>query len=152
MSVEVWHQQQERIARLASALENYHLYAARHRKDEWAQHILLFGTDARVAGSPMRDARPEEVEWNKAQAAIALKVPRSGIPELDAMIRESRRLDAMEKIAAAMVSSIDSAENYDRLRNHAGSLGLKVSQWIALDSVKQADALLAASEKEERKC
>ena len=86
--------------------------------------------------------------FDKAQAAIALKVPMSGIPELDAMIRESRRLDAMEKIAAAMVSSIDSAENYDRLRNHAESLGLKVSQWIAIDSVKQADALLAASEKE----
>ena len=32
-------------------------------------------------------------DWNKAQAAIDLRVPRSGIPELDAMIRESRRLD-----------------------------------------------------------
>ena len=28
-------------------------------------------------------------DWNKAQAAIALKVPRSGIPELDDMIRRA---------------------------------------------------------------
>lgn len=82
----------------------------------------------------------------RQHAAITLRVPMSGDPELDAMIREARRMDAAEKIAAAMVSSIDSEDNYDRLRNHAASLGMKVSRWIAADAIKQADALLAASE------
>ena len=137
MSVEVWHQQQESIARLEYALENCRLYAARHRKEEWAQHILRFCTDARVAGSPMRDARPEEVEWNKAQAAIDLKVPMSGIPELDAMIRESRRLDmataAMQGMLSCPIQPQSGADMYAR------------------DAYEIADALLAASGKEERK-
>ena len=55
MSVEVWHQQQESIARLEYALENCRLYAARHRKEEWAQHILRFCADAEVVGSPTRE-------------------------------------------------------------------------------------------------
>lgn len=36
-------------------------------------------------------------------AAIALKVPNSGTDWLDAMIRESRRMDAVPQIAAALV-------------------------------------------------
>lgn len=44
----------------------------------------------------------------------------------------------------AIVSSIDSEENYQRLKGHASARGLKVSQWIANDAVKQADAILAA--------
>lgn len=63
---------------------------------------------------------------SKAQAAIALKVPRSGIPELDAMIRESRRLD----MATAAMRGTTTPEL----------------------CLLKADALLAASEKEERKC
>lgn len=77
---------------------------------------------------------------NKAQAAIDLKVPRSGIPELDAMIRESRRLDMA---TAAMVALIDA-----RTPNGFGS------GWpthVERDAVLLADALLAASGKEEEK-
>lgn len=51
--------------------------------------------------------------------------------------------------AAAMqgiVSSIDSEPNYQRLRGHAAALGLSVSQWIARDAYKQADAMIAARE------
>lgn len=44
----------------------------------------------------------------------------------------------------AIVSSIDSEDNYVRLRRHAEREGLKVSDWIARDAVKQADALIAA--------
>lgn len=58
----------------------------------------------------------------KAQAAIALKVPMSGIPELDDMIRESRRLD----VATAAMRDTTTPE------------------WCLL----KADALLAASGKE----
>ena len=43
-----------------------------------------------------------------------------------------------------IVSSIDSEDNYLRLRNHAMADGLTVSQWIARDAYKQADAMLAA--------
>ena len=74
-------------------------------------------------------------DWNKAQAAIDLRVPRSGIPELDAMIRESRRLDMA---TAAMKHIVATGENWDAI--------------TANRSFMLADALLAASEKEEGKC
>ncbi len=47
----------------------------------------------------------------------------------------------------AIVSSIDSEENYNRLKSIANYDGMSVSQWIARDGVKQADALLAELEK-----
>lgn len=46
----------------------------------------------------------------------------------------------------AMVSSIHNEEGFDRFRAHARAEGLSVSQWIARDSFKQADAMVAASE------
>ena len=76
-------------------------------------------------------------DWNKAQAAIDLRVPRSGIPELDAMIRESRRLDmataAMQGMLSCPIQPQSGADMYAR------------------DAYEIADALLAASEKEEGK-
>lgn len=45
-----------------------------------------------------------------------------------------------------MVSSIHDERGYDRLKLHAQVEGLTVSQWIARDSFKQADAMLAAGE------
>lgn len=77
-----------------------------------------------------------EKSLNKAQAAIDLKVPCSGIPELDDMIRESRRLDMA---TAAMVALIG---NELDCTNAA----------LAGRSYVVADALLAASGKEEGKC
>lgn len=41
-----------------------------------------------------------------------------------------------------MVGSIDSEENYLRLKSHATRDGLTVSQWISRDAIKQADALI----------
>lgn len=73
----------------------------------------------------------------KAQAAIALKVPRSGVPELDDMIRESRRLDMA---TAAMQGLIASSGDNDINPELCASF-----------SVRCADALLAASEKEQMK-
>lgn len=46
-----------------------------------------------------------------------------------------------------MVSSIHDERGYDRLKLHAQVEGLTVSQWIARDSFKQADAMLSAGEK-----
>lgn len=57
------------------------------------------------------------------------------------------------KAMQGMVSSIDSEENYRRLRGHAKKYGLSVSQWIARDAYKQADRMLEArnSQKEPTK-
>lgn len=37
------------------ALENCRLLAARHRKEEWAGHIMRFCKDAGLSGSPIRN-------------------------------------------------------------------------------------------------
>jgi hypothetical protein len=50
------------------------------------------------------------------------------------------------KTMQGIVSSIDSEANYHRLHGHAHAQGLKVSEWIARDAYKQADAMLAARE------
>lgn len=71
-------------------------------------------------------------DWNKAQAAIALKVPRSGIPELDDMIRESRRLDMATAAMQAMIGN---------------ELDCTIEALVGRSRVV-ADALLAASVKE----
>lgn len=48
------------------------------------------------------------------------------------------------KAMQGIVSSIDGEDNYRRLRGHATDAGLSVSEWIARDSYKQADAMLKA--------
>jgi hypothetical protein len=50
------------------------------------------------------------------------------------------------KAMQGIVGSIDSEESYDRLRGHARYVGLSLSQWIARDAYKQADAMLKARE------
>ena len=80
-------------------------------------------------------------DWNKAQAAIALKVPMSGIPELDAMIRESRRLD----MATAAMQGIIADPNVDG-SNHDTYAEFMAA--LANDSFDIADAMLAASGEE----
>lgn len=47
-----------------------------------------------------------------------------------------------------MVSSIHNEAAYQRLREHAARDGLNVSQWIARDSFKQADAMVVAGEQQ----
>lgn len=50
-------------ARTIPALENCRLFAARHRKEEWAQTILRFCAEGGATGSPLRElaAEPERV-------------------------------------------------------------------------------------------
>jgi hypothetical protein len=48
-----------RVAELEAALHNCRLLAAKHRKEEWAQHITRFCTNARVVGSVLRAALKE---------------------------------------------------------------------------------------------
>ena len=50
------------------------------------------------------------------------------------------------KAMQGIVSSIDGEDNYRRLRGHAAAAGLSVSEWIARDAYKQADAMLKARE------
>ena len=57
--------------------------------------------------------------------------------------RDKLRAEVAGGIAAAIVSTITNDEEYDRLYYLATRQGLKVSGWIARDSVKQADALMA---------
>jgi hypothetical protein len=56
------------------------------------------------------------------------------------MTRDDFAIAAMQ----AIITSIDSEANYRRLRGHAEREGLSVSQWIARDAYKQADAMLEA--------
>lgn len=53
------------------------------------------------------------------------------------------------KAMQGIVASIDSEENYQRLRAHAVRDGMSVSQWIARDAYKQADAMIAAGKQKE---
>ena len=50
------------------------------------------------------------------------------------------------KAMQGIVSSIDGEDNYQRLRGHATDAWLSVSEWIARDAYKQADAMLKARE------
>lgn len=50
------------------------------------------------------------------------------------------------KAMQGIVSSIDGESNYDRLRTHAGRQAMTLSQWIARDAYKQADAMMIARE------
>ena len=52
------------------------------------------------------------------------------------------------KAMQGIVSSIDGEANYQRLRGHATDAGLSVSEWIARDAYKQADAMIKAREGE----
>jgi hypothetical protein len=78
--------------------------------------------------------------WNhgmtlKEYAAVNLKVPRSGDPELDAMIRESVRRDFAEK---ALAGNVFGENVHDKAA-------------LAASCYKVADAMLAEWEKEEGK-
>ena len=43
------------VAKLWEALENCRLLAARHRKEEWASHILRFCSTVGVNANPLRE-------------------------------------------------------------------------------------------------
>ena len=76
-----------------------------------------------------------------AYAAIQLRVPMSGAPWLDAMIREARRMDAAEKAMQGFIARA------------AKDVGIELPGWqkaIGWLSVSVADALLAELGKERK--
>lgn len=42
------------VLELQAALENCRLFAARHRKEDWAKQVLIYCADAGISGSPLR--------------------------------------------------------------------------------------------------
>lgn len=61
MAGKAWDRFQRHTAEL-QALENCRLYAARHRKEDWAATILRFCAEGGATGSPLREAAPTVVE------------------------------------------------------------------------------------------
>jgi hypothetical protein len=95
-----------------------------------------------------------DAQWDHLHAAkeriAALLAPKDGGPAIpigSGDARDGTGMSLRDYLAAkamqGIVSSIDSEENYERLRGHAKAQGLTLSQWIARDSYKQADAMLA---------
>jgi hypothetical protein len=76
----------------------------------------------------------------KQYAAIHLKIPRSGDPEIDGMIRESRRTEFAEKMMKIVMDELMSwpeSAVHDDWQNY-----------VAYKSFRLADAMLAKWEKE----
>jgi hypothetical protein len=71
---------------MRDAMENCRLYAARHRKEEWARTILDFCKEAGVTGSPLRAAPAQ---------------PKLGDDLLSPMELEARKRDRAECAARA---------------------------------------------------
>jgi hypothetical protein len=47
---------EQALTKMINALANIRLFAARHRKEEWAKTILRFCAEGGAVGSPLRDA------------------------------------------------------------------------------------------------
>lgn len=61
----------------------------------------------------------------------------------NAKARERLRDEFAMRAMQGMVSTIDSEECYLRMAEHAAKQGKRVSEWIAVEAYKQADAMLA---------
>ena len=77
----------------------------------------------------------------------------TGGPAFPTNYRHSANYPGMElrdyfaaKAMQGVVSSIATEDDYRRLSGHASASGLTVSEWIARDAFKQADAMLKARE------
>ena len=64
------------------------------------------------------------------------------MPHVGMTLRDYFAAKAMQGV----VSSIATEDDYRRLSGHASASGLTVSEWIARDAFKQADAMLKARE------
>ena len=64
---------QAREQQYREALENCRLLAARHRKEEWAAHVLRFCGDAGVIGSPIRNTDTTALEAMIQKAGEVVK-------------------------------------------------------------------------------
>lgn len=62
------------------------------------------------------------------------------------MSEVSKRDYFATKTMQAMIASIDSESTYQRLKHLANGKGLTVSQWIAKEAYKQADAMMEESQ------
>lgn len=83
-------------------------------------------------------ATGEDVTVLDPRYAVSLKVPRSGIPELDAMIRESRRWDVA---VAAMQGLIDWGDN------RTNPLASAAEAFLHADALLRKHTLLAEADK-----
>lgn len=110
MAGKAWDRFQRHTAEL-QALENCRLYAARHRKEDWAATILRFCADGGATGSPLREAAPTVVErtsitetqskWGRLYTAANAVVTRAGAdgqisvhsPEPDSLMDKLHDLD-----------------------------------------------------------
>ena len=102
---------QQKAEPIRHALENCRLFAARHRKEEWAGHILRFCADSGAIGSTMRESvvQPDMVmvprEPTEAMLDAAMNRYKHVSPEAKArytqMHRENFRCDYKAMIAAA---------------------------------------------------
>ena len=70
-----------------------------------------------------------------------------GLPTHEAEFGLTKREMMAMHICAGISGSIDSEDCYRRIKIMAERCGVNVSQWIARDAVKQADALLAELER-----
>jgi hypothetical protein len=75
----------------------------------------------------------------KAEVALRLRVPRSGDPGIDAMIRESRRADIAQAVITGAFMGRGFFQTRDQYKNHVRAAFLL------------ADAMLAEWEKEAEK-
>jgi hypothetical protein len=62
-------------------------------------------------------------------AAIKLRVPRSGDPDLDAMIRESRRADFAGQIMAGTVDWMDSSVDRNSAKYAFSAADAMLAEW-----------------------
>jgi hypothetical protein len=100
-------------------------------KDNDSAFPVLEETRVNSDGSPCTDYVLTSPGMTLPQyAAIKLKVPRSGDPDIDAMIRESRRMDFAQASMMASIAAKLAADN------------------LAKASFMDADAMLAEWEKE----
>lgn len=77
----------------------------------------------------------------REHAAITLRVPDSGQPWLDDMIREARRWDAMERVLAAFASNTGTMEAIGKVAR-AGGIDNETAATLGAETF--ADALLSA--------
>ena len=78
----------------------------------------------------------------RQHAAITLRVPMSGDPELDAMIREARRLD----MATAAMQSLVAKRPFEAHGTVSIEKAMEVIKASCIGAFDQASAMLAASE------
>jgi hypothetical protein len=111
-------------------------------KDIDSAYPVFDATRANSDGSPCEDYGCSDPGMTLSQyAAIHLKVPMSGDPEIDKAIRESRRLDMAGQALAGICAKVYKTKDYN---------GPFIFEDIANEARLMANTLLAEWEKEAR--